>query len=505
LSDPAKYTQSYNFSGFASANPDSPLPGTQVDVQLEAIEASTTELRDAIKDIRRSDGALANGIVGPDQLSSALTIGFTNRGAWAADTDYDAGDGVVFDEVFYSARSQHTSATGHEPDISPDLWNSLFTMSSIAVADGSITPPKLAAGQAAAFQAAIGTGAQLGTLIDALTAKTTPADADLVVVSDSASSLASKKLTFLNLAVGVFVRLGALIAAATAKATPVDADAFMLADSEASGATKRFAWSVLKSAVTAALGVQVAALTGKTTPIDADILVIADSAATNASKGLTFANLKAWIGILLGPLIAGLVQKSSLENADGFVISDSGAGYATKLLSGQNLKATLLAYLTPLHSPVTMAAVATTSGATKDFSTPAGCKRWAMTFNGVSTNGTSPKLVQIGDSGGIETSGYVGGGGYFGSTTAAVTSTAGLLINSILAADVLHGTVTGVLMDAATNTWAITGSLSGNTLFMFVSACSKPLSDVLTTVRLTTVNGTDAFDLGKVGLTYELG
>ena len=51
---------------------------------------------------------------------------------------------------------------------------------------------------------------------------------------------------------------------------------------------------------------------------------------------------------------------------------------------------------------------ATTSGTTKDFtSIPAGVKEIVMSFQGMSTNGTGDYLLQLGDSGGIETSGYV--------------------------------------------------------------------------------------------------
>jgi hypothetical protein len=72
LANPSRYVVSYNFSAFQETQPSTPLPAVQVDVQLADIQTSTTELRDAIMDIRRSDGALMNGIVTEDSLAADL-------------------------------------------------------------------------------------------------------------------------------------------------------------------------------------------------------------------------------------------------------------------------------------------------------------------------------------------------------------------------------------------------------------------------------------------------
>lgn len=72
MANPSRYQPSYDFSDFESTQPTTPKPGVQLDVQFNDIAASTTSLRDAIIDIRRSDGALANGIVTYDSLASDL-------------------------------------------------------------------------------------------------------------------------------------------------------------------------------------------------------------------------------------------------------------------------------------------------------------------------------------------------------------------------------------------------------------------------------------------------
>jgi hypothetical protein len=72
MSDPARYIQSFNFSAFQAVNPATPLPAPQVDAQFQDIATSTGQLVDAVKDIRRSDGALKNGIVTTDSLEATL-------------------------------------------------------------------------------------------------------------------------------------------------------------------------------------------------------------------------------------------------------------------------------------------------------------------------------------------------------------------------------------------------------------------------------------------------
>lgn len=83
----------------------------------------------------------------------------------------------------------------------------------------------------------------------------------------------------------------------TNKATPIDADLIPLSDSASSFGLKKLSWANIKATLISSFGVLIGGLTAKTTPADADMIVIADSASSNASKKLTFANLKAMIFI----------------------------------------------------------------------------------------------------------------------------------------------------------------------------------------------------------------
>lgn len=150
----------------------------------------------------------------------------------------------------------------------------------------------------------------------------------------------------------------------------------------------------------------------------------------------------------------------------------------------------------------------TTSGTSIDFtSIPSWVKRITFTMNGVSTNGTSEPLVQIGDSGGIETTGYLGGQSYLtnGATVTGSNPSTGFGTTASWAATfVLHGIGTLCLMDASTNLWcwSFNGALSDHGATM-ASGGTKSLSATLDRIRLTTVGGANTFDAGSVNILYE--
>ncbi len=111
---PARYVPSYDFSDFQEAQPSTPLPGIQIDVQLEDISTSTTELRDALGDIRRSDGALVNGIVTEDTLEDGLIDTLTAATDVAGAAASAAAAAVSADEAEASAFDAAQSAIALE-------------------------------------------------------------------------------------------------------------------------------------------------------------------------------------------------------------------------------------------------------------------------------------------------------------------------------------------------------------------------------------------------------
>lgn len=148
---------------------------------------------------------------------------------------------------------------------------------------------------------------------------------------------------------------------------------------------------------------------------------------------------------------------------------------------------------------------ATTSDATKDFTAPAWSKRVTMMLDGVSLSGTDELLVQLGDAGGVETTGYVSAVGRIttaGASTA-TESTAGFLLDTAgAAASGQTGVLTITLMDPANNTWVASGTLMNGNGAVHYATGIKSLSGPLTTVRLA-ANGSDTFDAGAVNALYE--
>jgi len=148
-------------------------------------------------------------------------------------------------------------------------------------------------------------------------------------------------------------------------------------------------------------------------------------------------------------------------------------------------------------------AVASTSGTSIDFtSLPAGVRRITVMFAAVSTNGTSSLLVQLGDSGGVETTGYVSTGvATTGAAGGNVTSTAGYIIRGLDAAFSMNGQMVITLLGS--NQWCSSHVITSDTSATQLGGGRKTLSDTLDRIRITTVNGTDTFDAGTINILYE--
>ena len=278
--------------------------------------------------------------------------------------------------------------------------------------------------------------------------------------------------------------------------------------------------------LTAAAGIETlrGSLSDETAPAIDDELLIRDTSATTG-KRMTFANWLKIINILSAETApatddllaiydtsAGTVDKMSFSDflktinaltedtapdlgVDYVLVYDASAAAAKKVLLGR------------AAGPVSGTATATTSGTAHDYtSIPSWVKKITISLSGVSTNGTSIPMVQLGDSGGVEATNYLGTSVSDSSTGGTWTahSTGFLLSGDNAAAYVTHGVITLVLLDAATNTWSFSfvGGRS-NAAHSLLGGGSKALSATLDRIRLTTVNGTDAFDAGSVNILYE--
>jgi len=133
---------------------------------------------------------------------------------------------------------------------------------------------------------------------------------------------------------------------------------------------------------------------------------------------------------------------------------------------------------------------------------PSWVKKITVMFQGVSTSGTSNYLLQIGDSGGIETSNYLGTVSNNAGTVSVFSSGYLLQPGSVVAAGIYHAQMTLCNIDG--NTWSVSGAVGrSDATNMNTFQGSKTLSGTLDRVRITTVNGTDTFDAGSVNLLLE--
>ena len=144
-----------------------------------------------------------------------------------------------------------------------------------------------------------------------------------------------------------------------------------------------------------------------------------------------------------------------------------------------------------------LTAVASTSGTSISFSSiPSWCKRLTVMFNGVSTSGTSNYLIRLNS----EATGYTGEADSLDSNA---TDTTGFILTAsqVGASNIGDGVVT--IVNLSGNLWISTGIVRQSTTRNCYSAGGKTTSAVVSSVQITTVNGTDTFDAGTINILYE--
>ena len=135
-------------------------------------------------------------------------------------------------------------------------------------------------------------------------------------------------------------------------------------------------------------------------------------------------------------------------------------------------------------------------------SIPIWAQRVTVMFSGVSTNGSSAIQIQLGTSSGPAITGY-NSSAFTYNTGAATSSTSGLVVDqSVGATFTRYGSVT--ISNLSQNIWVSHGmfTLIG-TGYNTPSAGGVTLAATLTSVRVTTISGTDIFDAGTINIMYE--
>lgn len=139
------------------------------------------------------------------------------------------------------------------------------------------------------------------------------------------------------------------------------------------------------------------------------------------------------------------------------------------------------------------------SGTQVDFTgIPSGVKKIILLVHGVSMSGTDNIIVRIGDSGGLESTGYVSSAG---NDTSLSTLTTGFLVTfGASAATVQTGRIELNLADASAFAWVASGA-TASTARISLCTGSKSLSAELDRVSFLT-SGSNTFDAGSFQILY---
>jgi len=151
MAQPRDYTRQYNFKDFQATSPSSPLPGTEVDAELNSVKLTLDDLNVNIAKVQRDDGKLGNATVHKDAFDqgalAVINSTFTPRGIWVTATSYVVNDAVTFNGATYVATAAHTSSAAFATDSAASRWiliaNAAISGTSSAVdkfeGDGSAT------------------------------------------------------------------------------------------------------------------------------------------------------------------------------------------------------------------------------------------------------------------------------------------------------------------------------------------------------------------------------
>lgn len=215
-----------------------------------------------------------------------------------------------------------------------------------------------------------------------------------------------------------------------------------------------------------------------------------------------------------GDLIAGSAADTPTKLTVGanstVLLADSNEATGLKWANEATFKSELnLEADTDFRRPLVLGTeVATTSGTTADFtSIPSGVKRITLMLDGVSFSGspTGNLLVQIGDSGGIETTGYSSCASVLTTVVSTSASTAGFIMTSggPGASIEFSGQIILSLEDSTNNTWVASGGIMyTGTPVNYIFGGKKSLSATLDRIRLTSTTG-ETFDAGAINIQYE--
>jgi hypothetical protein len=336
-------------------------------------------------------------------------------------------------------------------------------------------------------------------LISTQAEKTTVGTADLVLVADSSSigspQIAANRTTVYNLfedalTGGTYVNanFSANLTYGTATGNRTVSTSATITTGTipnlTAGTTTSTAATITNGTITTAL---IPTLTAGTTTGTAGIFTSGTVATINSTTG-TIATLNSTTGTIATlNSTTGTITNLSTTLAGDFTISQGTGTIGTAKITPEKL----------LQPFTREAVVASTSGTAIDFTgIPSWARRITVILNEIATS--TNIIIQIGDSGGIETTGYISTSNIFDQVglSTGITSTAGF---AFLSATNTSGVVN--ILNITGDAWIATHSGKNNTTQIPVGGGSKGLSTTLDRVRILSDGGT--FSAGSINIIYE--
>jgi hypothetical protein len=186
------------------------------------------------------------------------------------------------------------------------------------------------------------------------------------------------------------------------------------------------------------------------------------------------------------------LARGNAGNTTADIITVNSSGQITASITGSTISNSTIN-----GGSITSAISQNATGTNIDFTgIPSWVKRITVIFNEVVA--TQPSLVQIGDSGGVETTGYISTSivvDNVGLSTGGGNTTGFIWFGQTIGSGLIQ------LVNVSANTWISSHNGKISTTQIVTGGGSKTLSSTLDRIRITTVGG--AFTSGSVNITYE--
>ena len=187
MANPTEYSRAYSFSGFQANNPQTPLPGPNVDEELDNLGLSVNQTIAGLKDIRRADGALRNGIVTVEAMAPGIITGLNPATEWQAGKQYFVNDTVFYQVAFYRCLESHVSNADFTVDLAASRWEKYADLAPIVTEAEIARDQAVAAKDTAVAAAGTATSAASAASTDASTASGAATSAAASATSAAAS------------------------------------------------------------------------------------------------------------------------------------------------------------------------------------------------------------------------------------------------------------------------------------------------------------------------------